>query len=189
MVDTTTTAATAETHASTEAAHGGAESHAKPKALGMDATMWVALAMLVVIGLAVWKKVPAVVTGALDKQIAAIKEQLDKATALRAEAEAIKAEYLAKARQAERDAEDIRKNAEAEAKLIVSKAKSDASELITRRQAMAEQKIGAAESEAIAGIRAQAANTAAAAAELLIAQQLNAAADGKLVDQTIASLN
>ena len=107
MVDTTTTAATAETHASTEAAHGGAESHAKPKALGMDATMWVALAMLVVIGLAVWKKVPAVVTGALDKQIAAIKEQLDKATALRAEAEAIKAEYLAKARQAERDTENL----------------------------------------------------------------------------------
>ena len=54
---------------------------------------------------------------------------------------------------------------------------------------MAEQKIGAAESEAIAGIRAKAASTAAAAAELLIAQQLNAPADGKLVDETIASLN
>ena len=43
------------THASTEAA--GAVEHAAPAALGMDATMWVALAMLIVMGIALWAKV------------------------------------------------------------------------------------------------------------------------------------
>lgn len=45
----------AETHASTEA-HGGAEEHVTPSALGFDASMLVALAMLAVIALAIWKK-------------------------------------------------------------------------------------------------------------------------------------
>jgi len=162
---------------------------AKPKALGMDATMWVALAMLVVIALAIWKKVPAMIGGMLDKQIAGIKEQLDKATELREEAEKIKSEYQSKARQAIRDAEDIRASAEDEAKLIVSKARSDATDLIKRRKAMAEQKIAAAEAEAIAEVRTKAAATAAAAAEMIIADKADAKSDTSLIDETISSLN
>jgi len=84
------------THSGTEAAPAG--EHTTPSALGFDATMLVALAMLVVLALAIWKKVPAMIAGALDKQIAGIKQQLDQATALRAEAEAIKSEYEAKAK-------------------------------------------------------------------------------------------
>lgn len=161
----------------------------KPKALGMDATMWVSLAMLMVIALAIWKKVPALVGGMLDKQISEIREQLDKANKLREEAEAIKAEYQSKARQAIRDAEAIRANAEEEAKLIVSKARTDATDLIARRKGMAEQKIAAAEAEAVSEVRAKAAATAAAAAELLIADKVDVKADGNLIDETIASLN
>ena len=77
----------AEAHASTEA-HAGAEEHVAPSALGFDASMLVALAMLAVIALALWKKVPAMIAGALDNQIAGIRAQLDQATALRAEGEA-----------------------------------------------------------------------------------------------------
>ena len=77
--------------------------------------MLVALAMLVVLALAIWKKVPVMIAGALDKQIAGIKQQLDQATALRAEAEAIKSEYEAKAKQAAIDAEAMKAAAEEEA--------------------------------------------------------------------------
>jgi F-type H+-transporting ATPase subunit b len=175
------------TTATTEA-HGG-EVHAKPKALGMDATMWVALAMIVVILLALWKKVPAMIGGALDKQIAGIKAQLDQATALRAEAEAIKAEYEARAKQAALDAEAIRASAEEEAKLIVAKAKDDATALIGRRSKAAEEKIAAAERAAIADVRAKAASAAAAAAAQLIATHHDAQADAGLIDQSIAALN
>ena len=130
------------THSGTEAAL--ASEHATPSALGFDATMLVALAMLVVLALAIWKKVPAMIAGALDKQIAGIKQQLDQATALRAEAEAIKSEYEAKAKQAAIDAEAMKAAAEEEAKLIVARAKSDATALIGRRTQAAEEKIAAA---------------------------------------------
>lgn len=176
-----------DTIAGTEA-HGG-EIHAAPKALGMDATMWVALAMLLVIGLAVWKKVPAMIGAALDMQIAGIKDQLDQATSLRKEAEGIKAEYEAKARQAEADAVAMKAAAEEEAKLIVAKAKDDATALIGRRAKSAEEKIAAAERAAIADVRAKAASVAAAAAASLIAMHHDSNADAGLIDETISRLN
>jgi F-type H+-transporting ATPase subunit b len=175
------------THASTEA-HGG-EAHAAPAALGMDATMWVALAMLLVIGIAIWKKIPAMVGAMLDKQIAGIKEQLDQATNLRKEAEAIKADYEAKAKQAEKDAVLMKAHAEEEAKLIIANAKSDATALIERRARSAEDKIAAAERAAIADVRAKAASVAASAAAALIAKHHDGRADAGLVDATISQLN
>ena len=180
----------AETHASTEA-HGGDEAHATPRdwLLGFDGSMWVALAMLVVIVFAIWKKVPAMIGGALDKQIADIRAQLDQATALRTEAEEIKKEYQAKARAAARDAESMKAAAEEEAKLIVAQAKTDATALIARRTKAAEEKIEAAERAAVADVRATAANAAAAAAAQLISAHHDAKADKDLVDGTVASLN
>jgi F-type H+-transporting ATPase subunit b len=151
--------------------------------------MLVALAMLVVILLALWKKVPAMIAGALDGQIAGIKQQLDQATALRAEAENIKSEYEAKAKQAIVDADAMKASAEAEAKLIVARAKSDATALIERRAKAAEEKIAAAERAAIADVRNKAASAAAAAAAQLIAAHHDAKADAALIDQSISSLN
>jgi F-type H+-transporting ATPase subunit b len=180
--------AAGETHAGTTDAHGGAE-HAVPSALGFDATMLVALAMLVVIGIAVWKKVPALVAGLLDKQIAGIREQLEAATNLRKEAEAIKAEYQAKAAEAEKAATTMRAAAENEAIDIVAKAKADATALIASRQAMAESKIAAAERTAIAEVRERSAMIAAAAAEQILAKQLAGGKDKDLIDAAILKLN
>ncbi|MFC4292363.1 F0F1 ATP synthase subunit B [Sphingorhabdus arenilitoris] len=180
----------AENHAATEAAgHGGTEAHVSPSALGFDASMLVALAMVVVIGIALWAKVPAMIAAALDKQIDGIKEQLDAATKLRAEAEAIKAEYVAKSKQAAYDAEQMKLHAEEEAKQIIANAKNDAAAMIARRTKMAEEKIAAAETAAIAGVRAKAAAVSAAAAEQIIASSADAKADAALIDQAIAALN
>jgi F-type H+-transporting ATPase subunit b len=167
----------------------GAEAAAKPKALGMDATMWVAVAMLVVIGLAIWKKVPAIIAAALDKQIAGIRENLAAAEQLRKDAEGLKAEYEAKARQAEIDAEAMKVAAEADAKAIVAKAKADATALIARRTKSAEDKIAAAERAAIADVRRTAAEAATAAAARLIAERHDAGADKALVEAAISRLN
>src|SRR3712207_6477831 len=72
--------------ASTAADGGHGEApHVDPTALGLNATAWVAIAMLVVIGIMVWKKVPAAIGRALDKKIAGIREQLDEAAQLRSE--------------------------------------------------------------------------------------------------------
>ncbi len=163
--------------------------HAAPSALGFDATMLVSLAMLIVIGIAIWAKVPALVASILDKQIAGIKEQLDAATNLRAEAEAIKKEYQAKAKQAAADAEAMKIAAAEEAKQIIATAKQNASNMVTQRGKMAEAKIAAAEEAAIADVRAAAAATAAAAAEHIIVSNSDAAVDATLIDSSIAALN
>ena len=79
------------------------EGHAaveEPTAWGFTPTGWVALAMVAVILLMIWKKVPAAIGKALDGKIALIREQLEEAKTLRAEAEALKAEYQAKANAA-----------------------------------------------------------------------------------------
>jgi len=175
--------------ASTAADGGhGAVPHADPQALGLDATAWVALAMLVVIAIMLWKKVPAAVGKALDRKIETIRNQLDEASRLRAEAEALKAEYGARLSAAGAEAEALLKQARHEADLVVEQAKADAEALVERRQRMAEDKIAAAERAAVAEVRARAANAAAAAAAALIAEKHDAKADKGLVDQTIAAL-
>ena len=175
--------------ASTAADGGHGEApHVDPTALGLNATAWVALAMLVVIALMLWKKVPAAIGKALDRKIAGIREQLDEAAKLRAEAEALRAEYEAKAAAAGAEAETMIQRARHEAEGIVQQAHSDAASLIERRTRMAESKIGAAERTAIAEVRARAASAAANAAELLIRQQHDASADRAMVDQAIAGL-
>lgn len=178
-------------HAGTQAP-GGAEHHADPKALGLDATAWVSLAMVFFIAILLWQKVPAMITSALDKRIATIRQHLDEAAKLRTEAEALKAEYEGKLTAAAKEADDMRARAEEEAGHIISQAKQDATDLIARRQKMAEDKIAAAERSAVAQVRAKAAQAATAAATALIAEHHDAAADKSLVDSTIkdlASLN
>lgn len=168
---------------------GGAEHHATPKAFGIDPSGWVALSMVAVFLIMLRMKVPAMIAAALDKKIAGIKENLDAAERLRKEAEALKAEYEAKARSAAKDAETLKAAAAEEAKLIVAKAKTDATALIARRTRSAEEKIAAAERAAVADVRARAAVAATAAATRLIAEGHDAKSDKPLVDATIARLN
>ena len=178
---------TGEHAATTEAAEGHGPV-AEPTALGLDATAWVALAMLAVIAIMLWKKVPAAIGRALDKKIAGIREQLDEATRLRTEAEALRAEYEAKAAAAGAEAEAMLGRARHEADMIVQQAKTDAAALVERRTRMAEDKIAAAERSAIAEVRAKAVTAATIAAERLIRDQHDATADRAMVDRTIAGL-
>lgn len=170
------------------AAEGAAEAHAAPTALFLTPGGWVAAAMVAVMGIMLYLKVPALVAGMLDKQIADIRAQLDEAAKLRKEAEALKAEYDKKLAGAAKDAEALKAAANTEAKAIVTKAKADAEALIARRGKSAEEKIAAAERNAVAELRAQAAAAAAEAARGLIAKGHGAAADKKLIDAAIAGI-
>ena len=164
-------------------------SHGEAKAFGLvDAPMFIALAMVVVIALMIWKKVPAAIGRALDAKIALIRDQLAEAEALRQEAEALKAEYQAKANSAEADAAAMVERARGEADQIVAKAKDDAEALIARRTRMAEDKIAAEERAAVKELRSAAADAAARAAARLIAERHDPAADARLVDQAIGEM-
>lgn len=166
----------------------GKPPHADPTALYLNGAGWVSLAMLVVVAIVIWKRVPAAIGAALDKKIAGIRAQLDEASRLRAEAEAIRAEYEGKAAAAASDAASIVAHAHAEAQAIVAKAKADAETLVERRGRMAEDKIAAAERTAIAELRAKAASAAATAAATLLEQRFDATTDKDLVDRTISGL-
>ena len=172
------------------AAHG-AEEHGEAAAFGIGVLtpgFFVALAMLVVFAIMLKAKVPAMIAGMLDARIGEIRKQLDEAARLRAEAEALKREYEAKAKQADAEIATFMAAAERQAGEIVDKAKADAAALIDRHKKMAEAKIAGAERTALAEIRARAATAATDAAHHLIAERHDASADKPLVDQAIAGI-
>lgn len=175
----------ADVTAHTSQAHG-----AEPSIGGfLDAPIIVALAMTAVILIMLWKKVPTAIAKGLDGKIAAIREQLDEAAALRREAEAIRAEYEAQAKAAAADSAQLLDRARHEAELILAKAREDAATLVERRGRLAEDKIAAEERAALAEVRAVAAGAATRAAARLIADRGDAGADKKMVDQAIAGLS
>src|SRR6059058_2164892 len=156
--------------------------------LGLDPGGWVAVAMLVVFAILIWKKVPGAIGKALDSKIALIRDQLAEAEALRKEAEALKGEYEAKAASADEDRAALLERAKHEADEIVAKAKTDAEALIGRRTRMAEDKIAAEERAAVEQLRAAAADAAANAAARLVSERHDAGTDAKLVDQAIKEI-
>lgn len=177
----------AEPHLVTEGAQTAGE-HAMPALLGLTPPMWIALAMIAVFAVLVWQKVPRAIGKALDGKIDAIREQLAEAEALREEAEALKAEYAAKAAAAEAEAAAMVDRARHEADALIEKARKDADALVERRSLMAEQKIAAEERAAVQQLRAAAADAAVRAAARLIAERSDPATDAALVDSAIAEL-
>jgi len=161
---------------------------AEPTAFWLNPGGWVALAVLIVFALLIWKKVPGAVGRALDSKIALIRDQLAEAESLRKEAEALKAEYEAKAKSVDKDRKALLERAKHEADEIVAKAKTDAEALIERRSRMAEEKIAAEERAAVEQLRAAAADAAAKAAAMIIADRHDAATDAKLVDKAIKEI-
>jgi F-type H+-transporting ATPase subunit b len=172
----------------TATTHVPAEHEAEPTAFGLTPPAWIALAMLAVIGIMLWKKVHRAIANALDEKIVLIRNQLAEAEALRKEAEDLKAEYEKKAKSVDKDRKALMERAKHEADEIVAKARTDAEALIERRTRMAEDKIAAEERAALEQLRAAAADAAAKAAARLIAERHDAGTDAKLVDQAIKEL-
>jgi F-type H+-transporting ATPase subunit b len=174
--------------AATEAA--GTVVHEESAFSPANPEFWVYAGLTIFILLAlVVGKAPKRITETLDQRIVETRRQLDEAKALRAEAERLLADAKARHDASAGDAAAIIAQAEEEAAAMLAKAEADADELVTRRAAMAEDKIHAAERQAIADVRTQAASAAAKAASHIIAAQHDAAADRTLVDRTIAGLS
>jgi len=172
-----------------EEGHGETVAHAQPELLGLVPFQWVSISMAVLLLIAFgYAKVHKTIAAGLDGKIADIRRNLDEAKALRAEAEALRAEYAAKIAGAENDAAAMLDNARTEADAIVAKAESDTAAMIGRREQMARDKIGAAERQAVADLRARAADASTAAAAMLIADRHDAAADAAMADQVIAAI-
>jgi F-type H+-transporting ATPase subunit b len=143
---------------------------------------WVAVSFVIFVGVLLYVGAHRKLLEALDHRSARIKAELDEARRLRDEAAALLAAYQQKQREAEREAEAIIADAKAEAERVASEARSKMEEFVARRTKLAEAKIGQAETQALADVRAAAADAAISAAEAI----LRDTAKGKIADDLIA---
>src|SRR6185437_4570177 len=114
-----------------------------------EAETWVGLGFVIIIGILLYRRVPAFVGAALDRRAAAISKELDEAKRLRNEAEAVLAEYKRKAQNAEKEAESILTEAKAEAQRFAADARANLTVQIERRAKQDEQRAGNLVSESL----------------------------------------
>ncbi len=152
------------------------------------ATVWATIALLIFIGICIYVKVPAVISKSLDQRADKIRSELDEARKLREEAQSLLAEYQKKRKAAEQEAADIVEAAKREAAVLAEEAHKKTEEYVTRRTALAEQKIGQAEREAINEVRASAVDLAVEAARKVLAGRVDANADGDLFKASLAEV-
>jgi F-type H+-transporting ATPase subunit b len=153
-----------------------------------DPEFWVLLAFVIFIGVLVKFGVPKMALSALDERGARIKQALDEAQRLRSEAQAVLAQYQQKRAEAEKEAQAIIVSARVEAERLAGEAKGKVEEFVARRTKMAESKIAQAEAQALADVRAAAADAAVAAAEKILVQTTHGAAAESLIAKGISDL-
>ncbi len=153
-----------------------------------DPEFWVALAFVIFMGVLVKFGVPKMALSALDERSDRIKQALDEAQRLRSEAQAVLTQYQKKREEAEKEAQAIIVSARVEAERLAGEAKGKVEEFIARRTKMAESKIAQAEAQALADVRAAAADAAVAAAEKILVQTTHGAAAENLIAKGISDL-
>jgi F-type H+-transporting ATPase subunit b len=147
-----------------------------------DPETWVAIAFIIMLGVFAWLGVHRTVLTALDHRAERIRGELDDARRLKEEAAKVLADYQARRASAEREAEEIVTNAKAEADRIAAEAKAKMEDFVARRTKTAEGKIALAEAQALADVRAAAADAAVQAASTILSQSVK----GPLADDLLA---
>jgi F-type H+-transporting ATPase subunit b len=147
-----------------------------------DPETWVAIAFVILMGVFAWLGVHRTVFTALDHRADRIKAELDDARRLKDEAAKVLDEYKARRATAEREAEEIVTNARAEAERIAANAKAKMEDFVARRTKTAESKIALAEAQALADVRAAAAEAAVMAATTVLSQSVK----GQIADDLLA---
>jgi F-type H+-transporting ATPase subunit b len=153
----------------------------------LDPKFWVAVSFVVFIALAA-RKGWAVITGILDKRAERVRAELDEASRLRGEAEAMLRQAEADRAAAAREAEEMLARARSEAERVAAAATAEAETAAKRRERMALDRIAAAEAGAVAEVRNAAAEIAAVAAREVLSQSVDATADAALIDRAVADL-
>lgn len=148
-----------------------------------DATFWSAVAFVITVVGFLYLGVHTKIGQALDNRARRIKAELDDASRLKEEAQALVAEYRAKRESAVKEAEEIVANAKAEAERVAAEAKTRMEDFVARRTKMAETKIAQAEAQALADVRAAAAEAAVKASEKVLAESVK----GKVANDLLSA--
>lgn len=152
------------------------------------AEAWVAVAFVILMALFAYLGIHKTVLTALDNRAQRIKAELDDARRLKEEAAKLLAEYQTRRASAEREAQDIVANARAEAERIAVEAKAKMEDFVARRTKTAESKIALAEAQALADVRAAAADAAVEAASRVLSQSVKGKVADDLLTKGIAEI-
>ena len=161
--------------------------HGEHASLWADPHFWELIAFLVFLGGILWVGWPRI-TSMLDGRADRVRAELDEASRLRAEAEAMLKQAEADRTAALREAEAMLERARTEAARVAEAAAAEAEAGAKRRERMAMDRIAAAEAGALAEVRNAAAEIATAAARSVIAEKMDATADAALIDRAVADL-
>lgn len=148
---------------------------------------WVGIAFVLFI-LIFGRKVWAALSKILDNRAATIRAELDEASRLRREAEAMLRDAQERQEAAVGEAHRLIEGARVQAAHLAETAAADAEASARRREKMAVDRIAAAEKAAVDDVRIVAAEIATAAARDVLAATLSPEADAPLIDSAIASL-
>lgn len=141
-------------------------------ALFFEAEFWVGAAFVIFL-IVIWHAgAHRSVAAGLDEHSKRASKDLEEARKLKQEAQALLAEYQKKQREAESEASAIVAQAKVEAEEIAAEAKTRMEEFVARRTKMAETKIAQAEVQALADVRAAAADAAVKASEKVLSESV-----------------
>ncbi|MER8777106.1 F0F1 ATP synthase subunit B [Mesorhizobium sp. M0977] len=152
------------------------------------ATLWATVALIIFLGIAIYIKVPGMIAKALDARADKISSELEEARRLREEAQQLLGQYQRKRKEAEQEAAAIVAAAKREADMLAAEAHKKTEDYVARRTALAEQKIGQAEREAIGEVRASAVDIAVEAARALLAGKIDAKVGADLFNASLQDL-
>lgn len=153
-----------------------------------EAEFWVAVAFVLMLGIFGYFGVHRTIGEALDHRSARIRKELDDARRLKEEAQSLVAEYRSRRESAEREAQEIIAAAQADAERIAHEAKAKMEDFVARRTKSAESKIAQAETQAVADVRAAAAEAAATAAASVLSQTVKGNVADGLIEKSIREL-
>lgn len=143
-------------------------------------TFWVSLATAFVLVMLI-KVLTPLITSALDKRSAEISEELERAMALREEAQVILAQYQKKQRESLKEAEEIVQKANLEARRITREAEQDVEEQLKKRAKLAMDKIEQAERYALQEVQNRVIDITVAATRSIIENKLTDSARAELI--------
>ncbi len=154
----------------------------------LDATFFALVGLVLFFVLLAYLKVPGMMATSLDARADKIRDELAEAKRLREEAQHLLAEYQRKRKEAEAEAAAIVAAAEREAAALTAEAKQKTAEFIARRNALSEQKIKQAETEAVNAVRVAAVDLAIAAAEKVLAKKTDGAVQDTLFKSAVGEV-
>lgn len=146
----------------------------------------VLIGFILFVALMLFLKVPALISGMLEKRAEGIRSELSEARKLREEAQAVLASYERKQKEVKVKAAEIVAHARKEAELAAKQAREDLKASIARRLAAAEEQIESAKAAAIREVRDTAIQVAVGAAGDVIAKSMTADKANQLIDDAIA---